>query len=143
MVGRRERVLTIGVRVLIGVACVITLLCGSLVFAAIRNDNAITGNLGTADAEVVSVSFDRTIVRYSTPDGIAHIPSLGVLYPAGLEAGQLVRVEYDVTDPELVRVAGRSVLVTLLPVGSTALITWLVAGPALWWYLRRRRAAKV
>ena len=62
-----------------------------------------------------------------------------MLYPEGLEAGQLVRVEYNTEDPELARVAGRSASLTLLPLGTTILFTWLVAGPA-WWFSRRRVA---
>ncbi|WP_425546132.1 DUF3592 domain-containing protein [Amycolatopsis albidoflavus] len=111
-------------------------MCVSLVFAAFRNDNAIESHLGTATATVESVAFDRTIIQYQTPDGIVHSPPTGVLYPSGLAAGQLVAIEYDATSPELTRVAGRTATLTLLPVGMTVLITWLVAGPLLWW-LRR------
>ncbi|WP_446681607.1 DUF3592 domain-containing protein [Amycolatopsis halotolerans] len=111
-------------------------MCVSLVFAAFRNDNAIESHLGTATATVESVAFDRTIIQYQTPDGIVHSPPTGVLYPSGLAAGQLVAIEYDATNPELTRVAGRTATLTLLPVGMTVLITWLVAGPLLWW-LRR------
>ncbi|GAB2760802.1 DUF3592 domain-containing protein [Amycolatopsis magusensis] len=133
---RSEKLLRIGVRVLVGVAAVLTLLCVTLFFAAVRNDSAIADHRGTADAEVLSVSFDRTLIRFVTPDGVAHTPSLGVLYPAGLEAGQLVRVEYNSEDPELARVAGRTASLTLLPLGTTILFTWLVAGPA-WFFARR------
>lgn len=120
-------------RVVLGLACLITLLAVALVFAAYRNDGAITSEMGEANAEVVSVGWDRTIVRFQTPDGIIHIPSNGVLYPDGLAQGQLVRVEYAVADPELVRVAGRTAVLTLLPAGSTVLFTWLISGPVLWW----------
>ena len=125
----------------LGLACVLTLLCAALLFAAIRNDDAISGRTGNANAEVVSVSFDRTIVRFETPDGVVHIPPNGLLYPDGLNEGDLVRIEYDVTDPELARVAGRSAALAVLPLGSTAGFTWLAAGPLLWWIRGRRRAA--
>ncbi|WP_275294512.1 DUF3592 domain-containing protein [Amycolatopsis sp. La24] len=120
----------------LGVAVLLTVMCVSLVFAAFRNDSAIESHLGTANATVESVAFDRTIIQYQTPDGIVHSPPTGVLYPSGLAAGQLVAIEYDATNPELTRVAGRTATLTLLPVGMTVLITWLVAGPLLWW-LRR------
>ncbi len=71
---------------------------------------------------------------------MSHSPENGVLYPEGLTAGQLVRIEYDTTDPELAKVAGRTWLVTLLPVASTLLITWLVAAPLLWFLRTRLRA---
>ncbi|SFJ19037.1 hypothetical protein SAMN05421835_103363 [Amycolatopsis sacchari] len=122
-----------------GVAGLITALCVGLLFAAIRNDGAITSHLGAANAQVDSVSWDRTIIRFETPDGIVHIPANGVLYPGGLVAGDLVRIEYDTSDPELARVAGRTASLTLLPLGTTILITWLVAVGALWWIRHRSR----
>ncbi|WP_020668563.1 DUF3592 domain-containing protein [Amycolatopsis nigrescens] len=137
MTAKSERRRRIGARFVFGIAIAITVLCVSLLFAAMSNDRAITGQRGTADAQVDSVSFDRTIIRFETPDGIVHSPANGVLYPDGLVAGDLVRIEYDAGDPELARVAGRSASLTLMPLGSTVLVTWLVAAPALWW-LRRR-----
>ncbi|WP_228713610.1 MULTISPECIES: DUF3592 domain-containing protein [Prauserella] len=134
-----ERALRIGAWVVLGVAAVITLLCATLVFGALRNDRAIAANHGIATAQVDQVLFDRTIIRFDTPDGVTHSPSNGVLYPDGLNAGQLVRIEYDTTNPDLAKVAGRTWLLTLLPVGTTALFTWLVAGPLLWWIRSRRR----
>lgn len=133
----------IGWFAVLGVAVLLTVMCVSLVFAAFRNDSAIESHLGTATATVESVAFDRTIIQYQTPDGIVHSPPTGVLYPSGLAAGQLVAIEYDATNPELTRVAGRTATLTLLPVGMTVLITWLVAGPLLWWLRRvlKRTAA--
>lgn len=123
--------------VLLVAGLLVSFLCVMLVIAAGRNDNAIAARTGFANAEVLSVHFDRTVIRYETPDGMVHIPPNGVLYPGGLAEGQVVRVEYDRSDPdELVRVAGRNMSMTLLPVGSTMLITWAVVAPALWW-LRR------
>lgn len=122
------------------VAGLVTVLCVGLLLAAIRDDSAITGHLGTANAEVDSVAFDRTIIRFETPDGIVHIPANGVLYPAGLATGDLVRVEYDTANPELARVAGRTATLTLLPLGTTVLVTWLVAGGLLWLLRHRSRA---
>jgi len=121
----------------LGVAGLLTLLVLVLLLAAYRNDAAIDSHLGTANAEVLWVGWDRTIVRFETPDGAVHISQDGVLYPDGLTEGQLVHVEYDVTDPNLVRVAGRSFTLAFLPVGTTLAITWLAAAPLLWW-LRRR-----
>lgn len=121
---------------MLGVASLLTVMCVTLLFAAFRNDNAIEAHPGTATATVESVAFDRTIIQYQTPDGIVHSPATGVLYPSGLAAGQLVLIEYDGTNPDLARVAGRTATLTLLPLGVTVLVIWLVAGPALWW-LRR------
>ncbi|NKQ58368.1 hypothetical protein HFP15_36505 [Amycolatopsis sp. K13G38] len=124
---------------MLGVAVMITVLCVGLLLAAIRNDSAITGNLGTTNAQVDSVSWDRTIIRFATPDGVVHIPANGVLYPGGLVAGDLVRIEYDTANPELARVAGRTATLTLLPLGTTALITWAIASGLLWWIRHRTR----
>lgn len=141
-VTKSERRQRIGRRVVLGVAALITVLCVGLLLSAIRNDQAITSHLGAANAEVDSVSWDRTIIRFDTPDGIVHIPANGVLYPGGLVAGDLVRIEYDTANPELARVAGRTATLTLLPLGTTALITWAIAGGLLWWIrYRSRRAA--
>jgi hypothetical protein len=129
----------IGRMVVLGLASVITLLCVTLVLGAWRNDQAITDHLGRATGQVDRVMFDRTIVRFETPDGVSHSPPNGVLYPQGLSTGQLIRIEYDRTDPELARVAGRTWVLTLLPVGTTITITWLIAGPLLWWMRSRTR----
>ncbi|OXM43344.1 DUF3592 domain-containing protein [Amycolatopsis alba] len=140
MTAKTERVRRIGWFAALVVASLVTVLCVSLLFAAFRNDSAIEAQLGQATAQVESVAFDRTIINYATPDGIMHSPSNGVLYPAGLAAGQLVNIEYDVGDPELARVAGRSAANTLLPLGSMIFFTWLIAGPLLWWIRRQRLA---
>ncbi|MEV0065474.1 MULTISPECIES: DUF3592 domain-containing protein [unclassified Amycolatopsis] len=146
MTVRRERARRIGWFAVLGVASLLTVMCVSLLFAAIRNDNAIESHLGTATATVESVNFDRTIIQFQSPDGIVHSPANGVLYPSGLMAGQLVAIEYDVTNPDrTARVAGRTATLTLLPLGTTILFTWLVAGPLMWWLrrlIKRDRAAR-
>lgn len=130
---------------MLGAAALITVLCVGLLLAAIRNDGAVTSHLGAANAEVDSVSWDRTIIRFETPDGIVHIPANGVLYPGGLHAGDLVRVEYDMANPDLARVAGRTATLTLLPLGTTTLVTWAVAVGLLWSirYRSRRSTTEV
>ena len=139
---RGERARRAGWWATLGVASLLTVMCVCLLFAAIRNDGAISDQLGTATATVDSVAFDRTIIHFETPDGIVHSPANGVLYPDGLAAGQLVRIEYDASDPELARVAGRSATLTLLPLGSFVFFTWLVAGPVLWWLRRLGKRAR-
>jgi hypothetical protein len=124
-------------RGLLALACVITFLGVVLVIAAWTEDISIDSDLGSADAEVVSDDFSRTLVRFYTPDGAEHIPEVGVLYPAGLKVGDTVEVEYRQDNPEQVRVAGRGAFVTLLPVGLTLVGAWAVIGPTVWW-LRRR-----
>ncbi|SMC65535.1 DUF3592 domain-containing protein [Lentzea albidocapillata] len=113
-------------RVLFVVGGVITLVCVLLPIACWRDDLAIERSMGQAVAQVDSVSFNRTVVRYATPDGRVIIPSQGVLYPAGLSVGDNVRVEYDQTNPELARVAGRTAVLSLLPVGTFLVSIWIV-----------------
>jgi hypothetical protein len=113
-------------RTLLVVGGVVTLVCVLLPIACWRDDVAIERNMGQAVAQVDSVAFNRTVVRYATPDGRVIIPSQGVLYPAGLKVGDNVRVEYDQTNPELTRVAGRTAVLSLLPVGTFLVAVWLV-----------------
>lgn len=136
--GRKPLVRRWAARGLLALGAIVTFLGVVLVVAAWTEDIAIDGDIGYADAEVVSDDFSRTLVRFYTPDGAEHIPQVGVLYPSGLKAGDVVEVEYSQEDPELVRVAGRGAVVTLLPVGLTLLAVWAVLIPAVWW-LRRRR----
>ncbi|MBV8932271.1 MAG: hypothetical protein JOZ47_08495 [Kutzneria sp.] len=117
---------------------VITLVGLLLIVGAWRDDRWIESRTGHATADVLSVAFDRTVVRFDTPDGAAHIPVDGVLYPQGLEAGQRVRVEYDLSQPDaLVRVEGRNYALTFLPVGTILVVTWMVVAGAVWWLSRR------
>jgi hypothetical protein len=125
-------------RGLLAFGAILTFLGVVLVVAAWTEDISIDGDLGKVNAEVVSDDFSRTLIRFYTPDGAEHIPQVGVLYPSGLTVGDVVQVEYDRENPELVRVAGRGAVVTLLPVGGTLLVVWAVLIPAVWW-LRRRR----
>ncbi|MCP2252926.1 hypothetical protein LY13_001670 [Prauserella aidingensis] len=139
---RRQRAWRIGAWVVLGLALLITLECAVLSAGAWVNDRDIAENRGAAVAQVEQVTWDRTLIRFDTPDGESHNPDLGVLYPQGLSEGQLVRVEYDTTEPDLVKVAGRTWVLTLLPTGTTALFTWLVAGPLLW-FLRRQAGGRI
>ncbi len=134
---RRRRVTATVIMVL---ACVISALCLLVLYGCWHDDHDIDTHLGRADADVLAVVFNRTAVRFVTPDGTVNIPPEGVLYPSGLAAGEVVRVEYDTLDPSMVRVAGRSYTLAFLPIGSTIAGTWVIAGPLLWWLRRQRRS---
>ncbi|MCZ4520551.1 DUF3592 domain-containing protein [Rhodococcus ruber] len=129
--------------VVLVVATAISVLAVLLVVGAWRNDVTIDSDKGTATAEVLSAGRLRSAVSFITPDGVTHNPALGVLYPTNLVAGQRIEVEYYKADPEdeelLVRVAGRDATVAIVPAGSVIVVTWLIAGPALFW-IRRREA---
>ncbi|HEY0452253.1 DUF3592 domain-containing protein [Actinophytocola sp.] len=137
---RRRLIRRIAARALLALGAIVTFLAVVFVVAAWTEDVSIDRDIGYANAEVVSASFTRTLVRFYTPDGAEHIPQTGVLYPAGLKQGNVVEVEYKQDNPELVRVAGRGAVVTLLPVGLTVLGVWAVLIPSMWW-LRRRAAS--
>jgi hypothetical protein len=122
---------------LLAIGAVVTLIGIVLLGACWRDDVAIESHRGTATAEVVSVSFNRTVIRFGGPDGKVYSPSQGVLYPEGLQAGQLVRVEYDTANPELARVAGRTASLAFLPIGTFLAVVWAVLIPSIW-LLRRR-----
>jgi hypothetical protein len=125
--------------VLLILAGVVTALLLLVSIASWLDDNAIDAHEGTAVADVLSVSFNRTAVRFVTPNGTVAIPSAGVLYPTGLVAGERVRVEYDTQNTDLARVAGRTFTLSFLPVGTGILIVWAVALPLVWLLRRRRR----
>jgi hypothetical protein len=116
---------------------VFTGLCLLLLVSAWHDDSQIDAHEGRAVADVLSVSFNRTPVRFVTPNGTVVIPSNGVLYPTRLAAGEQVRVEYDTANTELVRVAGRDFRLAFLPIGMSLAICWAVVAPLVW-LLRRR-----
>ena len=66
------------------------------------------------------------------------VPERGVQYPRGLTTGETVVVEYALTDPEQVRVAGRSVVDGIVPAVLGVAGVWALLGP-LAVYLRRSR----
>jgi len=142
-VARHRLIRRIAVRSLLVFGGIVTFLGVVLVVAAWTEDIAIDGDIGHANAEVLDDTFSRTLVRFYTDDGAEHIPQVGVLYPAGLEVGDVVEVEYLVEDPEQVRVAGRGAVVTLLPVGLTLLSVWAVLVPAVWILRRQQRSPDV
>ncbi len=115
------------------IAVITTLLAVLLVIAAGTEDSAIENHTGRADAEVLDVTAHRTLVRFQTPDGAEHVPNVGVLYPEALKVGQVVRVEYDLREPDLVRVAGRGSTLTFLPAFTTLFAVWAVTVGLVWW----------
>ena len=135
---RRRRV-TATVALVLG--CVFSGLILLVLYASWFDDHSIDDHLGRTKADVLSVSYNRTAVRFVTPDGSVVIPPNGVLYPEGLAAGEQVWVEYDTRNPDVVRVAGRHYQLALLPVGSALAGIWIVVGPVVWW-LRRKTGVR-
>lgn len=126
-------------RIVQGVAVLLTLMALFALIGAALDDRTISANQAVAQAQVLDGStFFRTLVQFTAADGQAHTPELGVFYPRGLEAGATVAVEYDVTNPDLVRVAGRTFLSGVLPLAVGIVVVWALAIPYSLW-LRRRR----
>lgn len=126
----------------LGLAVLVTVLAGLALIGSAVDDRAIDANPASAQAEVLEGStFFRTLVRFTVANGQAVVPEHGVFHPRGLSAGDVVAVEYDVTDPELVRVAGRSTADGIGPMVLGVVGTWAVLGPLALWLRRRRRAA--
>ncbi|EHI12208.1 transmembrane protein [Mycolicibacterium thermoresistibile ATCC 19527] len=128
---RSQRILR---RVRIGLviaACVITLQSVLLVVGAWRNDRQIERNMGVAEALVLDAGPRRSTIEFVTPERVTYRPELGVLYPSELDTGMRIYVEYDVNDPELVRVQDRNALLAIVPAGSIAVLGWIVVGAAL------------
>lgn len=124
----------------LALAVLVTVLSGLALVGSAIDDAAIDRNRATAQAEVLEGSTAlRTLVRFTVANGQAVVPERGVFHPWGLQAGQLVAVEYDVTAPELVRVAGRSTAAGAWPLVVATAVTWAVLAPLAVW-LRRRRA---
>lgn len=130
--------------IVIGLAVLVTVSAGLAIAGAAADDRSIAANPALAQAEVLEGStFTRTLIRFTVANGETVVPELGVFYPRGLEPGATVPVEYDVTRPDLVRVAGRSALDGVVPLGLGVLGTWVVLGPLALWLRRRRVDAPV
>ena len=112
-------------------ATVMTMSSVLLVAGAWRNDLAIGSNMGVAAAEVLSAGPRRSTIEFVTPDRVTYRPELGVLYPSELDTGMRIYVEYDKSNPDLVRVQHRNASLAFIPAGSVAVVSWLLAALAL------------
>ncbi|WIM90450.1 DUF3592 domain-containing protein [Candidatus Mycobacterium wuenschmannii] len=122
------RLARISVLILVGL---VTLQSVLLIAGAVRNDVAITRNMGVAEAEVLDAGPRRSTIEFVTPDRVTYRPELGVLYPSELATGMRIYVEYDKLNPNLVRVQHRNAKLAIIPAGSIAVVGWLIAAAAL------------
>lgn len=128
---RRQRIFR---RVRVGIviaACLVTLQSVLMVLGAWRNDRQIERHMGVAAAEVLDAGPRRSTIEFVTPDRVTYRPELGVLYPSELETGMNIYVEYDLNDPDLVRVQHRNAALAIVPAGSIAVVGWLIASAVL------------
>lgn len=117
--------------VLLVLGVVVTTMGLVLVAGCHRNDRQIDENRAMVMADVVSADRLHAAVNFQTPDGQFHSPRLGLLYPTELTQGQRISVEYDVTNPDLARPAGRSWTLAIIPALSIAVVGWLVVGAVM------------
>ncbi|MDH2455721.1 DUF3592 domain-containing protein [Corynebacterium bovis] len=137
----RDRRLIQAVLALLLLAAVV---CAGMVVSSAVDDVRIARDRGTATATVVDIDPLRTVVRFRDDRGEYHTPDAGLMYPTGLVRGQRVKVEYRRSDPDTVKVAGRSWTLAFLPAGSTFLVCLVVAALLLLVVRRTsRRAAGV
>ena len=87
--------------------------------------------MGVAAAEVLDAGPRRSTIEFVTPDRVTYRPELGVLYPSELDTGMRIYVEYDRTNPDLVRVQHRNASLAIIPAGSIAVVGWIFAAAAL------------
>lgn len=116
------------------------LISAGMVASAAVDDYRISRDRARAVAEVVSVSPTRTTVRFRDAVGNYYQPDVGLKYSVGLNAGQNVRVEFQASDPDNVKVEGRTWLLAWRPALSTlavVVVLAVVASLAVEW--RRRR----
>lgn len=118
---------------------IVTLQSLLLVAGAWRNDRQIARNLAVAEAEVLSAGPRRSTIEFVTPDRVTYRPELGVLYPSELAPGMRIYVEYDTSDPNLVRVQNRNAMLAIIPAGSTAVAGWLIGAAMLAGLVRLER----
>ncbi len=109
------------------IAGLVTLQSVLLVAGAWRDDLAIQHNMGVAQAEVLSAGPRRSTIEFVTPERVTYRPELGVLYPSELATGMRIYVEYNKNDPNLVRVQHRNAGLAIIPAGSLAVVSWLIA----------------
>lgn len=113
------------------IAMLATLQSVLLVAGAWRNDWSIEHNMGVAEAEVLSAGPRRSTIEFVTPERITYRPELGVLYPSELSTGMRIYVEYDKSNPDLVRVQHRTAALAIIPAGSITVLAWLIAAVML------------
>lgn len=124
-----------------GLAALVVVVCASLVVTSAIDDAQISSDRAEATAEVVNVGALRTTVRFRDDEGKYQQPKAGLKYPTQLVKDQNVRVEYQRSNPENVKVKGRGWTLAFRPALSS-MAAGLAVCAALWLLLRwRERAA--
>lgn len=126
-----QRTARIAIRTVL-VLWICTLLgCIAMVIGAYLNDRTINAAQGRALGRITAVTAIRTSVEFQDATGILRTPRNGLLYPTGLAEGQRVWVTYALTDPDLVKVEGRTWRLAFLPAGSSLAVGTVIAAGSL------------
>ena len=128
----RENVIRRVRQAVLGLGVLALLICAGMVVTAAVDNYAIAKDRGVATAEVTDVGKLRTTVRYRDAHGRYHQPSTGVKYPTGLVEGQQVKVEYQLSEPENVKVQGRGWTLAIIPALSSMAVVLMVLAVLLW-----------
>ncbi|WIM68047.1 DUF3592 domain-containing protein [Corynebacterium breve] len=102
----------------------------AMVMGPVINDVVIMSDPGRGMATVTGVSPVRTAVDYQDETGRYHSPPQGLLYPTGLGEGQRVWVTYAKSNPDLVKVEGRTWRLAVVPALSVAVVSTVIAAAA-------------
>lgn len=112
---------------LIALACFLLLMAISMVVGCAISDHHINSHLASTYARVEATDRTNSYVSFVDRDGNVQSPRNGVLYPTGVREGQLVRVDYDYTNPNYARISGRSWTLSILPALSllVCVLPWI------------------
>ncbi|MEQ3835472.1 DUF3592 domain-containing protein [Lawsonella clevelandensis] len=113
--------------ILIALACFALLMAVSMVVGCGISDLHINSHLASTYARVESTERSTRYVSFVDRDGNVQNPRNGVLYPTGVREGQLVRVDYDYTNPNYARISGRSWTLSIVPAVSllVCVLPWI------------------
>ena len=129
----------IAARIILLAGLAVVGMCMALFVGMRVDDHRIDAHLGTATATVLTVSSLHTGIEFVDAVGATIRPPGGVLYPGLLQVGQQFVVEYDLTEPTLVRVAGRTAAVGNFLLGLTFAVTVLLTAGLRWWLRHQGR----
>ena len=105
--------------------------CVAMVGGAYLTDRQIMAEPQRALARVTSVGPLTTNVDFQDFEGALRNPPEGLKYPTGLEEGQRVWVTYQASNPDVVKVEGRTWRLSIIPALSVFVVATVIVA-ALW-----------
>lgn len=129
-------------QLLLAIVLATVLMCSLIVIATYMDDRRIDKDMRSTTATVINTSWTTASIRFYDEEGNYHTPTKGVSYPTGLEVDQRILVEYEKSDPNNVRVAGRRWTLSLIPAFSTVLVVSVLVGLFTLCFPRNRQKVK-